>query len=141
MGFGGYLSLCRGNQADDTYKGSSGDECGWLFGSLLDGQRGWFPESAVAPPDCAGSEEVLKRETSLGINTASTDARAPEARPNSDTLEFGIHRRAEDLRPGVSSYIRFHPDPNEKPIDDKVIKRSRLARPAEKVQVLKYSDR
>ena len=139
MGFCGYLSLRKGNQVEVTYKGSTGDECGWLFGSLSDGQRGWFPESAVTPPDIVGSEEVLKRETSLGINTASTDVRAPEARPNSDTLEFGIHQRAEDLRPGVSSYIRFYPDPNEKPIEDKVIKKSRLARPGEKVQVLKYS--
>ena len=123
MGFGGYLSLCRGNQVEVTYKGSSGDECGWLFGSLLDGQRGWFPESAVTPPDCAGSEEVFKRQTSLGINTAPMDARAPEARPNSDTIEVRIHRRAKDLRPGVSSYIRFHPDPKEGPIDDDVLKR------------------
>ena len=45
----GYLVLEPGQQVIIQYRGSTGDEAGWLYGRVLGGPeyQGWFPEEVV----------------------------------------------------------------------------------------------
>ena len=44
----GYITFSMGDPVRALYHDTSGDELGWSFGYVMEGERGWFPSRCVA---------------------------------------------------------------------------------------------